>query len=268
MFEQSTSTGILYTDQAISAPPISLVKIHPLVIYSIADAYERRDNNDDFAIGVLLGTYSNGRAIITDCYPCKPDPKTVVNRELHNKLYTQLRQLYPAENIIGYFTFSQRQIDWQDIILDGSSAIHIWMRPTVPPKIDVFSVLKAKNGDRVQLIPSPVEYIIEASFEEQAALSRLAATSCSGSLQASINELIDLIEIMESVCNSKANRHPSDDLIGRKIFVALSKTQLHDIDRVTLEKTTSDIQSFLDVLHTADKFVLEGEHQLSLPLDK
>ncbi|OHT12064.1 Mov34/MPN/PAD-1 family protein [Tritrichomonas foetus] len=269
MTAEIPSTNILFTDPAISSPPISIVMIHPLVVYSIADYYERR-GTDEYAIGILLGEHVDRKAIVYDCYPCKPDPKTVAREDLNKTIFNERKQLYQNEIILGYYTFCKRKIDWPAAIREGCSAVHLWMRPISETslKIDVFSVLKSKVNNQEQLIASPIVYMIEASFEEQAALSRLAATSCSGSLQAAINELLELIRIMERVCLQTTGRHARENEIGRQIYVALAKTQLKAADRITLEKTKADIQTFLDVLHSADGLALMAEKELSKPFDK
>lgn len=258
-------TGILYSDTKISSSPIDIVKIHPLIIYSIADSYQRRGDSDH-AIGVLFGEVQDRAAIVYDCIPCKADKVNVVDNDLKAALISEHRSIYPHESILGYYIFSQRQIDWFDVIAENSCGIRIWMRPTVPPKIDCYSLHNVKVNDTQKLIARPIEYSIEASLSEQAALSRLAATSSKGSLQAAINELLDLIKVMEKVCLETTARHARDHLIGRQIYVALAKTQLKDADRITLEKAKNDIQTFLDILKNGDNSAAEAEKQLSLPL--
>ena len=265
MASSSPKTGILYNDPKISSPPIDIVKIHPLVIYSIADSYQRRGDTDH-AIGVLFGEVVDRQAIVYDIVPCKPHPETVVDQELKTYLNNEHRSIYPREEILGYYIFSQRQIDWYDVIADNGCGIRIWLRPTIPPKIDCYALHKVRVNDSPKLIAQPIEYIIEASLSEQAALSRLAATSSKGSLQAAINELLDLLKIFEQVCLQTTGIHARDSLIGRQIYVALANTQLKEADRLTLEKAQADIRNFLGILQNGDNIATEAEQQLSLPL--
>jgi hypothetical protein len=61
---------------AMSAPPLTLpvgvtentVRVHPVVLFTICDAYIRRSENQDRVIGTLLGTISDGVVEIRDCY--------------------------------------------------------------------------------------------------------------------------------------------------------------------------------------------------------
>ncbi|KAK8848182.1 Eukaryotic translation initiation factor 3 subunit F [Tritrichomonas musculus] len=267
MASPSPKTGILYNDPKISSSPIDIVKIHPLVIYSIADSYQRR-GDADYAIGILLGEASvvDRQAIVYDVVPCKLDPKTVVDQDLKKALYAEHRSIYPREDIIGYYIFSQRQVDWYDVIQDNSCGIRIWLRPTIPPKIDCYTLYKVIVNDSPKLIAQPIEYVIEASLSEQAALSRLAATSSKGSLQAAINELLDLLKVFEKICLQTTGIHARDSLIGRQIYVALANTQLKEADKLTLEKAQADIRNFLEILQNGDNIALEAEKQLSLPL--
>ena len=44
------------------------VKIHPTVLFSIVDSYERRNEKMKRVVGTLLGTNIQGNIEVTDCF--------------------------------------------------------------------------------------------------------------------------------------------------------------------------------------------------------
>ena len=49
--------------------PVRSVRVHPLVLYVIVDAYERRNADQEHVVGTLLGTESEKHAVvITNCF--------------------------------------------------------------------------------------------------------------------------------------------------------------------------------------------------------
>jgi hypothetical protein len=256
------TTGILYTDPGISSPPITLVKIHPLVIFQMVEAYERRVD-PNLAIGLIFGSYHESEAVVLDCCPCLPHPRDVVDKALETQLYREHCQLYPNEQVLGYFSFSHTRTDWQGVLAEGHHGIHIWMRPAVPPKLDVL-IIKLNQS---VVISSPVEYEIDASASEQLGLSRLADHSSQGSLQAAVHELVALLKQMQEVCRSKSTSLARDKLVGRAIYRALQQTNLTATSAAVLEQAKHDIDHFITELERADGVIVRAEEQLSIPFD-
>ncbi|TPP67321.1 Eukaryotic translation initiation factor 3 subunit 5 [Fasciola gigantica] len=44
------------------------VHVHPVVLASIVDAYERRSEGSETVVGTLLGTFGKGIIEVTDCF--------------------------------------------------------------------------------------------------------------------------------------------------------------------------------------------------------
>jgi hypothetical protein len=262
---RGAATGILYTDPEISAPPIRLVKIHPLVIFKISDAYERSLAPVRQSIGIILGEFHDGVATVHDCYACLPDPAVVVDQELHHRMYQRHHQLFPNEMVLGYYAFSQQRIEWPSIIEVQFHGIHIWMRPTLPPKWDVFEI--TRPTDQGPLIASPIEYVIDASPDEQLGLSRLADSHGQGSLEPAVRELRSLLAGMKEFCLKKKGSLPRDKLMGRHVYVALQQANLTGSAAAVLTRASADIDAFRQDLASADKVVAEAEERLSVPFE-
>jgi hypothetical protein len=259
------TTAILYTDPKISDPPIRQVKIHPLVIFKMSDAYERSPGPDRLSIGVILGEHHDGVATVHDCYPCLPDAVNVVEPDLNRRMFDRHRQLFPNEVVLGYYAFSQQRVEWPNIFEVHRHGIHIWMRPTLPPKWDVFEI--TKNSPQGPLIASPIEYVIDASPDEQLGLSRLADSHGQGSLQPAVWEMRALLGAMKDFCLKKKGNLPKDKLVGRDIYVALQQANLKGSAAAVLIQANKDIDVFREELTAADAVVKEKEDQLSIPFD-
>jgi len=83
-----------------------LVKVHPVVLFQIVDAYERRGAEAHRVIGTLLGTVEKGVVEVTNCF-CVPhkEYEDQVDAELNYAmdLYELNRRVNAQENIVGWW---------------------------------------------------------------------------------------------------------------------------------------------------------------------
>ncbi|XP_034650951.1 eukaryotic translation initiation factor 3 subunit F-2 [Drosophila subobscura] len=90
----------------------SKVLLHPLVMFQIVDAYERRPMDDTQVMGTLLGTVAGntGRIDITSCYSVvhrlHADDSSHIDLDLrYDSDMCQLMQFsYPQEKVLGWFS--------------------------------------------------------------------------------------------------------------------------------------------------------------------
>merc|ERR1712109_194376 len=83
------------------------VKVHPVVLFQIADAYERRDMEKYRVIGTLLGNVDKQSVEITSCYcvPHKDYEERVDVDVVYNQDMLELnKKVSPGENLVGWFT--------------------------------------------------------------------------------------------------------------------------------------------------------------------
>lgn len=267
MSEEASS--ILYVDPTIVESPIKIAKIHPLVIFQIMDAYQRRcikgneaaTSDTDKAVGLLFGETVNGCVSILDCYTLAFDEKGNVDKQIRNQMFQEHRELYPNEDVVGWWTFSENRYDYPDVISKGYSAVHIWLRPSVPPTIDAFCVTKLMADDTI--VSAPIPYRVDATVDEQLGLSRLADAKACGSLQAANNELVSLLTAVKGIIS----RPNCSKLIARDCHAALALTHLDAEEKKTLEESQEQIKSFIEILHNVDVQVQKAEDYFSVPLE-
>lgn len=232
---------------------------------------EEHDNEskDFYSIGVLYGNIIDHTAIVLDCLPCLPCEDDVVDWTLYSRMNTRHREMFPKEEVIGYYTFGTKNIGWPRIIPEGSSGIHIWVSPMTPPKIDCFCVSHHSS----KLIFLPIEYTLEASAEEQMGLSRLADQTVaeqgseSGTLQAGVRELHTLLQSVGNFCRNKTRSCMKDNIIGRSIYVAIQQAKVSGASCSVLQENITAIEKFIQELSLGDNVVHTAEKKLSLPIE-
>lgn len=83
-----------------------VVKVHPVVLFSIADSYERRNADSHRVIGTLVGSVDKQSIEITNCF-CIPH-KEYEERVEADIVYAQdmfelNKKVAPQENLVGWF---------------------------------------------------------------------------------------------------------------------------------------------------------------------
>ncbi|KAJ8268534.1 hypothetical protein COCON_G00137060 [Conger conger] len=83
-----------------------IVKIHPVVLASIADSYERRNEGASRVIGTLLGTIEKHTVEVTNCFSVphnESEDEVAVDMEFAKNMYELHKKVSPSEVIIGWY---------------------------------------------------------------------------------------------------------------------------------------------------------------------
>lgn len=101
--------------------PLNLtVRVHPVVLFQIVDAYERRNADSMRVIGTLLGSVDKGVVEVSNCF-CLPHKESSdqVEAELGyaSDLYELNQRVNASENIVGWWATGQE-------VTNHSSVIH------------------------------------------------------------------------------------------------------------------------------------------------
>jgi translation initiation factor 3 subunit F len=81
------------------------VKIHPTVLFSIIDSYERRNEKMTRVVGTLLGTNIQGNIEVTDCFvvPHRDGDEVAIDVEFARNSMTAYKKINPGVVIVGWF---------------------------------------------------------------------------------------------------------------------------------------------------------------------
>uniref|UniRef100_A0AAY4CZJ1 Eukaryotic translation initiation factor 3 subunit F n=1 Tax=Denticeps clupeoides TaxID=299321 RepID=A0AAY4CZJ1_9TELE len=93
----------LWKNMAVYGP---VVKIHPVVLASIADSYERRNEGATRVIGTILGTIDKHSVEITNCFSVphnESEDEVAVDMEFAKNMYELHKKVSPSEAIVGWY---------------------------------------------------------------------------------------------------------------------------------------------------------------------
>eukprot|EP00884_Botryococcus_braunii_P007735 jgi/Botrbrau1/16963/Bobra.49_2s0025.1 len=96
-----SSTALPIGPSAIS------VKVHPLVLLNICDAYIRRNENQVRVIGTLLGTAVDNVVEVKNCYAVphnENSDQVALDINHHRTLYDLHHKVNPKEQIVGWYS--------------------------------------------------------------------------------------------------------------------------------------------------------------------
>lgn len=254
--ENPQAAGVLYSDPAISSPAVNVAQIHPLVIFKIADHYQRRGNGVENCVGLLLGELQSNEAVIRDVVPL--DHGAEKKSELVSASYLAHHVLFPNEKILGWYAFSNSYVEFPSIIAEGAQGIHMWLRPFVPPKIDCFAIFKhPQNG----LISMPIPYVIQTNLQEQLAYAKFDENAPKSTNQA-IDSLINLLQGIQA--SYKKQKGPRDTTLGRRLDEALSQFDMKAANAESINKIIENLKPIIEEIEKSDAAVSKAEEKLSL----
>jgi len=102
-----------------------LVKVHPVVLFSILDHFMRRNEGQVRVIGTLLGSISDsGTVEIKNCFPVphkEEDNQVAVGRDFNEQMLDLHQRVNPREEIVGWYATSTQD---GEVITDSSALIH------------------------------------------------------------------------------------------------------------------------------------------------
>ncbi|XP_018017383.1 eukaryotic translation initiation factor 3 subunit F-1 [Hyalella azteca] len=114
-------------------------KVHPVVYYTIVDAYERRNIDAHRVIGTLLGSYDKGCIEVTNCF-CVPhnesQEEVAVELDFAKDMHDLHRKISPGESIVGWWATGHEITDHSLLIHDyycrvTTSPLHITVDTTL-----------------------------------------------------------------------------------------------------------------------------------------
>uniref|UniRef100_A0A8C5MZ76 Eukaryotic translation initiation factor 3 subunit F n=1 Tax=Leptobrachium leishanense TaxID=445787 RepID=A0A8C5MZ76_9ANUR len=91
---------------AAASPAPSLIKVHPVVLASIVDSFERRNEGAARVIGTLLGTIDKHSIEVTNCFSVphnESEDEVAVDMEFAKNMYELHKKVSSTEQILGWY---------------------------------------------------------------------------------------------------------------------------------------------------------------------
>merc|ERR1719310_702099 len=86
-------------------------RVEPLVLFSIVDHHGRRDANQDFVMGALLGTEEGGVVTISSSFPVphtEAEDQVALNSDFHGAMLALQQRVAPKKAIVGWYATGER----------------------------------------------------------------------------------------------------------------------------------------------------------------
>ena len=83
-----------------------MVRLHPVILASIVDSYERRNEGAARVIGTLLGTVDKHSVEVTNCFSVphnESEDEVAVDMEFAKNMYELHKKVSPNELILGWY---------------------------------------------------------------------------------------------------------------------------------------------------------------------
>jgi len=155
----------------MSSIPVD-VKIHPTVIFSIIDSYERRSEKMTRVVGTLLGTNIQGNIEVTDSFvvPHRDGDEVALDVEFAKNSINSYKKVNPTVSIVGWFATGNDIPNTSCLIheyyaRETRSPIHLTIDTTLRnnrPEVKAYCSMEIGIPDRKQgtlFVPIPIEII-------------------------------------------------------------------------------------------------------------
>jgi len=265
------------------------VKVHPVVLFQIADSYERRSQDNHRVIGTLVGSVDKQCVEVTNCF-CIPH-KEYEERVEADIVYAQdmfelNKKVAPQENLVGWFATGSEITSHSALIHDyyareTKDPIHLTLDTTLSSgrmtmKAYVFVPLGVPGATSGSMFtPVPVE--VTATEPEIAGLDLLHKTKFSK--VRSVEPFPDLVKISEAASRMEnmlealmtyveavlAGSETPDTSVGRQLWDLVQSVP--KMDTVEFEKMlNSNLRDLLMVIYLSQltKTQLQLNEKLSM----
>ncbi|XP_071842164.1 eukaryotic translation initiation factor 3 subunit F-like [Apostichopus japonicus] len=233
--------------------------VHPVVLFSIVDSFERRSDENCRVIGTLLGTNIHGSIEVTNCF-CVPhnesEDEVAVDMEFAKNMYDLHRKVNPVEMIVGWYATGPDITDHSVLIHDYYSKecfnpVHITVDTTVENLRMSMTVWVRQNmgvpekSQGTVFVPIPLK--ITCHEPERVALDTLIRGKSSGERNIALiddlsyvskaaNKLQDLLDVVLNYVDEViAGRISADNQVGRYLMDLVAKVpklQPEDLDQM------------------------------------
>ncbi|XP_012273078.1 eukaryotic translation initiation factor 3 subunit F [Orussus abietinus] len=242
------------------------VKVHPVVLFQIVDAYERRNADSHRVIGTLLGTAEKGVVEVTNCF-CVPhkeyDDQVEAELNYAMDLYDLNHRVNAQENIVGWWATGTEVTTHSSVIheyyaRECNNPVHLTLDTTLADstrmgiKAYVCVQLGVPNGKQGCMF-TPTKVQITCYEPEVVGLQLCAKTQLQpqvpvtgvGKPGGGVEPMMDLAQIAEAsskltsmldqvlayVDNVLSGKQPPDNQVGRALL-----DMVHSVPKMTSEQ--------------------------------
>ncbi|CAI0412253.1 unnamed protein product [Linum tenue] len=238
--------------QQIAVRPIEKVVVHPLVLLSIVDNYNRvAKDTRKRVVGVLLGSASKGTVDVSNSYavPFEEDEKDpsiwFLDHNYHESMFSMFKRINAKEHVVGWYSTGPK-------LKENDLDIHCLFSDYVPnPVLVIIDVQPVELG-----IPTKAYYAVEEVKEN--------ATQKSQKVFVHVQSEIAAHEVEEIGSHFFYTEIPS---LSCAFFITGVEHLLRDVKDTTISTLATEVTGKLTALKGLDARLKEIRGYLDLVID-
>ncbi|XP_033742520.1 eukaryotic translation initiation factor 3 subunit F-like [Pecten maximus] len=130
-------------------------RVHPVVLFSIIDSYERRNEDAKRVIGTLLGVYDKGAVEVTNCFAVphnESEDEVAADLEYARNMFELHKKVNAAEVIVGWYSTGSEVSEHSVLIheyyaREAKNPVHLTVDTTLKgSKMDVKAYISTSIG--------------------------------------------------------------------------------------------------------------------------
>jgi len=242
--------GVFRNKMAVSVT----ARIHPIVLFSIVDSYERRNEDAKRVIGTLLGTYEKGGVEVTNCFtvPHTEGDEVAVDMDFARTMFELHKQVNRGEQVVGWYSTGS-EVTEHSLLLheyyarEAKNPIHLTVDTTLRTghmgAKGYVSTSMGVPGKALGTIFTPISIEITAYDPERVGLDfisqakhnpkrTVAMTGDMEQVTTACTKLQDMLStVLQYVDDVMAGRISADNAVGRHLM-----STIQSIPRIDPEK--------------------------------
>lgn len=220
------------------------VVVHPTVLFSIVDAFERRPEDARRVIGTLLGSVERGgyHVEVTNCFAVphnESEDEVAVDMEFAKNMFDLHKKVQPNEVIIGWYATGPDVTEHSILIheyysREAKNPVHLTLDTTLRGNhmgLKAYqSTALGVAGKTVGTLFSPLKVTVNADATEKVGLSLLGKTAHTPKKPITLPQNLDQIDeaagkmeqdiskVLSYVEDVLSGKRPADAEIGRYLL--------------------------------------------------
>merc|ERR1711963_978134 len=242
-------------------------KLHPVVLFSIIDSYERRNEDAKRVIGTLLGSCEKGVVEVTNCFAVphnESEDEVAVDIDYARSMYELHKKVNANEVIVGWYSTGS-EVSVHSVLIheyysrEAKSPVHLTVDTVIrggKMNLKAFvSTAIGVPGKTTGTMFTPVSVDVTSYDPEQTGIEVLQQGKYkpkrSVSMQSDLIKVEASAIVIEYVDNVIAGKVPADTVVGRFLLDLVSSVP--KIETEEFENTlNSNMKDLLMVVYLAN----------------
>jgi len=249
--------------------------MHPVVLFSIIDSYERRNEDAKRVIGTLLGSCEKGVTEVTNCFAVphnESEEEVAVDIEYARSMYELHKKVNPNEVIVGWYSTGS-EVSVHSVLIheyysrEAKSPIHLTVDTVVRGgKMNLKAFVSTQigvPGKTTGTMFTPVAVDITSYDPEQTGVEALQQGKYKPKRTVSLQSDLIKVEnsatrlremlktVLEYVDNVLAGKVPADTIVGRfllDLVASVPKIETEEFENML----NSNMKDLLMVMYLAN----------------